>query len=754
MRRWPGRAIAAVVMVTLTGRASGSGGPPPLPDYVTSAAASPVDQAALAAGRLGIMKGHAPAAILYLDWRLLNDLRVDAASTAALATPCCGQSQDDESGWLAARRAVPGASSDLYYVATDREGPNYTAIPTCFPNAFVTATATLQARIARHGAGSPGVRAWLAAQDAVFNACSKAGVTLPALSADAPAWLRADHSYQEAALALYDARLDEAERDFAEIGRDRSSPWQPMALYLQARVIQRRALDHPGADNFARAHEAIARLESAPAGTYGKGEVERMKQVLDYHEHPAALLARLDRALNDPGVPGDVAVKFKDYQSLSATVPQMPDAADWIATLDPKDRAAALAHARARWRASHRTAWLLAALSLAMPADADAGALVDDAARLPASDLGWLTARYHRMRLTIARRPPAELRAEIDAILARRDLTPSDRNIFLAVRAQSASGLADFAAHALRRPYCTGTGRGCVDGDWPAGDGLLGRQGHGYVGFGGDARAIIDRLPLAQRLALARDPSLPREQRLDLSLTNYARAALLQDDAAIDQTARALTGLLPQVRRDWLAIAATPPGPAKRFAEIFVMAKIPSLRTDLVDYARPEGSEPSFAGYWVDWLRVPAGGKEPTPSFPPAAAYMPQGFWDGHDGGAEPDESDLPCAGKCGAGTFSLHTPGFAAPLTAAALHERTHFLTDATVGSDARGARSLWEDALAFVAAHPNDPRAAETLYRLIRVARWGGNHDHLGRRAFILLHSRYAGSGWAKRSPFYYNS
>lgn len=59
----------------------------------------------------------------------------------------------------------------------------------------------------------------------------------------------------------------------------------------------------------------------------------------------------------------------------------------------------------------------------------------------------------------------------------------------------------------------------------------------------------------------------------------------------------------------------------------------------------------------------------------------------------------------------------------------------------------------LAYVRSHPAEPRGAEALYRLIRVARWGGNHDHLGKRAFRLLHDRYPRSVWARRSPYYYD-
>ena len=47
-------------------------------------------------------------------------------------------------------------------------------------------------------------------------------------------------------------------------------------------------------------------------------------------------------------------------------------------------------------------------------------------------------------------------------------------------------------------------------------------------------------------------------------------------------------------------------------------------------------------------------------------------------------------------------------------------------------GALSVWDEALAYARANPRDPRSPELLYWLIHIARWGGNHDHLGRRAF----------------------
>ena len=756
MTRW-GRIVAIAAGAGLIGtQALGSGGPPPVPDYVTAYAVYPEDIAALANGHPGIIKGAAPEAVLYLDWRLLHGWTVGTAAGTALATPCCGSRTDPSFAWVAARGKVPGIANEVYYVAADRPGPDYTSVPTCFADAFDTAVKTLGDRMAHYGAASPSVRAWVAAQDAVFRSCSKPGVTLPAVPADAPAWLVADRAYQTAAIALYDGRLADADAAFARIGRDPASPWRSSAPYLRARVAQRAVLLHPDPTSFARAHAAIASLAAAPDGTYGRGELGRLRQVLAYREHPRDLLASLDRELNAPLPPPDVAVKFKDYMSLARAGAGTPEAADWIHSVRSTDRLAGRAHARERWAATHDGAWLIAALSLAMPDDPGVAELIREAAAVRTGDPAWLTAQYHFIRLTMARSDSAAVRARTNAILARSGLTTSDRNIVAAIRTQVAAGLDDFIGFALRTPYCTAGNGTCIADDWPSGDGLLGRRGATFVGWGGDARAIIDRLPMAPRLRLAGDTAVPRSLRLDIALTSYTRAVLLQDDVAVDHVATMLVDLLPQVRADWRVVVHARPGVDKRFAEFFVMAKIPTLRTDLASYTRPTGvRDRDFAGYWVPWMIIPRGRPAPAQAFPPDSAYGAEGYW---EIGREPDRTqpppatDLACFGRCGAGSFTLRAPPFSVPLLGAALLERRAFLVATSRGVPI-GAASIWGEMLAYVRARPRDPRSPETLYRLIRIARWGGNQDHVGRRAFDLLHARYPASRWTARSPFYYD-
>lgn len=762
MRRRSGfAALLAGSAAIWAGPVFGSADPGPYPIFIDrSGGNGPAERARLFGGRLGMVTAQSPRPLLYLDWRLLHGLAVGPAAGTALTAPCCGEPaslgpNDGVYGWLEARKIVPGAPESPYYLPTERSGPDYTTIQNCFRDAFDTATATLRARAERFGAGSPAVRAWLQAQDAVFDACGNEGAALPPPIADAPAWLKADRAYQEAAFALYNRRNGEAAERFAAIARDPASPWRPKGLYLQVRALQREALASRDPEAIARAREALRGLAAAPAGTYGRGEVRKMLRALAYRDRPDSLLAELEAELARPQADPDIAFALRDYLLLGAKAPAAPEIADWIETLRGGEGAPGLDHARRRWSATTDPAWLIAALSLVPPGDPDARPLAADAAALRPGQPAWLTAQYHLTRLTIAATGEAATRSRLDSILADPQLTLGERNLFAGARTQVAANLAELARHALRQAFCGGPGEYCVGDDWARNDGNLAPHRGGWVGLGADARAIIDRLPLESRIALSRSAELPAAVRLDIALTNFARAVQLQDDSAVAGTARDLAGLLPQMRGDWRAIAAARPGGARRFAAYFAMAKLPGLRTDLVpfSYTRPAGTVAQFQGRWTDWMIVPRGAGAPG-EFLPVQAYQ-SGFWHSDTGnmGDVGERGDLTCLGLCGRSPFPLHLPAFVAAAQAEAAAERAAYRSFDPDKPVPAGAASLWDEALAFVRAAPKDPRSPEMLYRLIRVARWGGNHDGLGRRAFQLLHARYPATSWAKRSPYYYD-
>ncbi|MBA2339791.1 MAG: hypothetical protein H0V88_05310, partial [Pyrinomonadaceae bacterium] len=92
-------------------------------------------------------------------------------------------------------------------------------------------------------------------------------------------------------------------------------------------------------------------------------------------------------------------------------------------------------------------------------------------------------------------------------------------------------------------------------------------------------------------------------------------------------------------------------------------------------------------------------------------------------------------------------------------------FLTEAQRSAAARelerlaslgaGPNYLARQAVLWAKANPNDPRAPEALHLAVRSTRYGcvdKETEQASRAAFQLLHSRYGGSVWAKRTPYWF--
>jgi hypothetical protein len=222
--------------------------------------------------------------------------------------------------------------------------------------------------------------------------------------------------------------------------------------------------------------------------------------------------------------------------------------------------------------------------------------------------------------------------------------------------------------------------------------------------------------------------------RLDVALTSWTRAVLLDNTATASHMAQLLRGLLPQLAPEWIAYSSARNREEQRIAGWFLLAKLPGAAVDLADpnlaYVRPVGSVASFEGRWPDWLVAPHGAR--LPPVEPAAV-----------------SGDQVCLGFCGSGKFPFRLPDFIAGQAAQAATERSSF----SPGSNVPGVGSVWEELLGYMRAHPRDPRAPEALYWLIHVSHYGTGHNRSGYRAFMLLHERYPGSTWAKQSQYYYD-
>ncbi len=799
------RAVLALALLLFARAAAASTDGPQAEWALNEFGGTAAERQAFFHGNPGVLMGTTPASLLFAGWRILHGQAVSLEAGEALTLPCCNAppgGEDASKRWLDARAAVPGVAASPAYIDTDRPGPDYTSIPNCLDGAFRNAADTLGDRAKAHGAGSPELRFWVDAQDAVFVACSKPVAKLPDLPAGAPPWLAADYRYQTAALAFYSTNFKDAAADYAAIAADPDSPWHTIAPYLRVRALLRLGLQSKAPGDLTAAHDAAAALTSGPyAGAAG-----RLAGMVQLRSDPAAARARLLAALGAPALTAQAASDFKDLQSLPAT--DAPELLDWIATIKtgaaqppvPSDdtgsplaraqarekrRAASLAHARDRYAATHDIAWLLAALALMQPDDATDTAFMGEAEKVDPQSPGYLTTLYHRLRLTNGTLDPAAARALLDPVLARTDLSGTTRNLFTAERLQVATDLAELARFSLRRIVCLRDSDDCKSDAWGYSghrDGSFDTNGDDATeGLGDDARYLIDRMAVATRVALSGQSALPAPIRLDIALTSFARAVLLHDDATADALSAPLAQLLPAMAADFAAIPKTPPGPDKLFAEYFILAKIPGLRTDLLDYTRPVGARAAdFTGNWPNWVVLQR--PDPSAAAPGAALYgtydasfidVPAGtdLGDGHR-----RVPDVVCEGMCGAGGFVPRLPAFLAPTAAKAAAERRLLPPPGKYGdpgttSLARaeafpslevsttalpappGATYVWDVILDYAAAHPADKRSPEALHWVIHASHYGQGHNHSGKRAFTLLKARYPNSSWAKQNLYYYD-
>jgi hypothetical protein len=742
-RSWFLLMIAALLAA---GPAWASGGEETLPWALDESGGPPAEQAAFYDGNLGVLMGQSPWARLFGAWRLLHGLPVGKETGAALAETCCEESPqrlaDAVNAWLAARQAVPGVAT-LSYIETDRDVGDLSGVPTCFADAFDTASKTLAERVAQHGKDDPGIRAWLDGEDAVFASCHD-DATLPPLPAAAADWLKADRACQAAARALYRREFDEAAAQFRTIALDTASPWHGLAPYLALRAEIHGAIHAQSKDAYAKAQSELAALTAA--GGYGQGELPKLAGMLDFRMAPEQRRARLAEALLAPVLTASAASDFKDLRRLGQAPQGTPEFLDWISVFgrdpdssqnhyrdDPdlvwKTDDDARAHALARWRTGKDPAWLIAAMAATAPGDKEAAELAQAAGAVAPEAPAYLTTDFHRIRLIAGSGDAAAIRGELDTILKRTDLSATTRNLFLAERSQFAETLASFAELAPRLPACAAV---------PPADGTC---TPGYRGdpaqttdLGPEAVALIDRMKLDTRAALARLPTLDAGFRLDIALTSWVRAVLAGDDAAADALARDLKALLPPVAADWQGFLDAKTPADKRFAAYFILAKMPGAAIDLGsgDYTRPTGtSVAQFQGHWPDWLYIPAGHPAP-PATPPT------------------EVADAVCLGLCGPAGFLLRSPDFVNAGTAQAAQERAHYHPADAAKAD---ATSVWEEVLGYAAGHPKDPRSPEALYWLVRISRFGTGHNHSSHRAYDLLKERYPASDWAKKTKYYYD-
>ncbi len=204
-----------------------------------------------AGGSIGVVQPSYARSYLYTAYHYLSGLSFTPAEQKALVSLWRDRlefrSEEDPSDWskpwLEARQKVSGVQGrDAIDVYRNREKPNeYENYVNCNKDAFETAAATLNQRIAKYGADSPVMQNWVQTQDEVFSNCTS-GKSIPdPAPPNVDALLRADRAYQISAANFYSTDFDEARKGFETIAADNTSPWQRTAPYLVARALIRKA---------------------------------------------------------------------------------------------------------------------------------------------------------------------------------------------------------------------------------------------------------------------------------------------------------------------------------------------------------------------------------------------------------------------------------------------------------------------------------------------------------------------------------
>ena len=276
-----------------------------------------------ARGNLGVVRPSFGRKTLVIAYRYLNGGWFSDEEQAALVEALKGTAPEGDwtpavKTWIDKRQEIVGKEEKPLEIYTERPYSGYDFFPNCAKNAFEVATATLKDRVATYGAEDPNVRAWLAAQDVVFQNCQGGGA-LPAEPGPAsPVWLRKDRDYQIAAALLYSMKFDEARARFEQIATDGESPWQGTAEYLVARTLVRQASltedekKKRELNDQAEQHLRILAARRTPLSD----AAQKLLGLIQYRAHPERRVRELAHSLSHESGDANLKQNLIDYAWL------------------------------------------------------------------------------------------------------------------------------------------------------------------------------------------------------------------------------------------------------------------------------------------------------------------------------------------------------------------------------------------------------------------------------------------------------
>jgi len=679
-------------------------------------------------GKLGVIRPTYSKENLLVAYRILHDAPLTATEKQALSGTAPATRHDDQTAqrsWLKMRNTVPGRQQ-LYYLSNQKEIANYQFFINCNDDAFKTATATLQQLITQYGASGPAVKEWTDAQDIVFGNCNK-GTNAPADPPDSMSpVLRADRLYQIAAANFYAGYYDAAAEQFTSIAKDKTSPWHDYGLLLAARCYIRKSTMGPllavmgtvqtpsDTASLERARRILEQVVSDPSLAKVQASAQRLIAFIDLHMHPhereAALAEELAKPSNDP----QFAQNVIDYFYLSSSDQNSSgEMAKWIN--DVRSRSP---KAIEEWKKKPQSpAWLVAALMTANGQSPDASALVEAALKVPSGSPAYATTRFHAARLELALRHAASAHELIDTFLAHaKNLPLSSRNEFLSLRLDVANTLDDFVRNAAMQPVAISWDDGSND---PNQDECDTARPCNKLMIESAAAKRLDHMPLAMLLRIAKMPGAPLVLRRTAALVAWERGVLLNDFSVANAAAGEDARLDKQDAGELADFLKAQSLEAKRFAAAFVMLHWPGAQPSFFSSSVRDEPMRSLDNYRRNWW---------CKDFL-STSYAVNG------GRAKATDGPYPVFLTAREKSEAQKEVG-----NVSALETAPNYLSDVVV---------KWAH------AHPNDPRVPEALYLAVRATRYGCTDDattRYSKTAFELLHQKYPGSEWTRKTPYYF--
>jgi hypothetical protein len=313
--------LTTVMLVNSAPPVRACGPPYRLPIYVFNESPDlPFEQ--FSNGNIGIVRPTLGRKTLVIAYRYLNggSFSVDQQNELVAALKGTAPEADGAKAvkaWINGRKEVLAEEKNTPEIYPEREYQYYSFFPNCAKNAFEVALETLKERTASYGANDRNVRAWLAAQDMVFQNCD-GGPQIPTeLGPESPTWLRKDRDYQIAAAHFYSLNFDEARLRFEGIAADGDSSWQGIAAYLAARTLIRQASLTRDQNKKREVYEqAENRLQilSLGGGQFADAS-RRLLGLVKYNLRPEERLLELSRILRS-GYYEDLRQDLIDYHWL------------------------------------------------------------------------------------------------------------------------------------------------------------------------------------------------------------------------------------------------------------------------------------------------------------------------------------------------------------------------------------------------------------------------------------------------------